>query len=76
MSGVTGAIFRGYDTEEEAVECYAEALRLGRVRVVPDINNILGRVSSFITPSLNIYTNYLSIRTKHSFCFVFCNNVD
>ncbi|KAH8104436.1 hypothetical protein DFH11DRAFT_1550886 [Phellopilus nigrolimitatus] len=43
VSGVTGAIFRGYDTEEEAVECYAEALRLGRVRVVPDINNILGR---------------------------------
>ncbi|KAH8113027.1 hypothetical protein DFH11DRAFT_1727965 [Phellopilus nigrolimitatus] len=43
VSGVTGAIFRGYDSEEEAVDAYNEAVRAGHVRVVPDINNVLNR---------------------------------
>ncbi|KAH8102762.1 hypothetical protein DFH11DRAFT_1735401 [Phellopilus nigrolimitatus] len=44
VSGVTGAIYKGYDSEEEATDAFNEAVRAGHVRVVPDINNILNRV--------------------------------
>ncbi|KAH8115646.1 hypothetical protein DFH11DRAFT_1543121 [Phellopilus nigrolimitatus] len=44
VSGITGAIFKGYDSEEEATEAFNEAVRAGHVRVVPDVNNILNRL--------------------------------
>ncbi|KAH8112017.1 hypothetical protein DFH11DRAFT_1546005 [Phellopilus nigrolimitatus] len=47
VSGVTGAIFKGYDSEEEAIEAFNEAVRAGHVRVVPDVNNILNRLGSY-----------------------------
>lgn len=59
VSGVTGAIFKGYDSEEEAVDAFNEAFRAGHVRVVPDVNNVLNRVSFTVAAAKCIINNHI-----------------
>ncbi|KAH8111698.1 hypothetical protein DFH11DRAFT_1546299 [Phellopilus nigrolimitatus] len=70
VSGVTGAIFRGYDSEEEATDAYNEAVRAGHVRIVPDINNVLNRCGIQIVHALTVHFGAFAIQSNAVMCAV------
>lgn len=48
MSRVSGAAHCHYDSEEDAMSAYDEAVRANLVRVVPDVNHVLDHVCHLV----------------------------